>query len=736
MDSTKLDTEQIDGPALSPPQSHAAATPSVASGCDTLHRIAENSITLLQTLPHSAHFRAPLVAHLLRGLPAESAAQIASIAPRTVYAARERFAAAELGELAAQYPAGVKRHVVGDEELSSIRALIRENMLQSGGSLRHLLTNEHIFQRYITDYTQSLSSLVEQHRAHANALSLGPPEPAMETLRRKFDEHATQLAFLAFARSTMSDAASAALAAGHQPGPVDTILAFLEQPSGALPRHRSRGVFDQVLHDISVVRPKKDWGQWDCRHCAKGGSDKAELQRLAQLPLPLSTAQSEAIDKAERAVRTFEDHCDVVHAQCEAVDQALVDADPSHLVVTWDFAQLDAQPNVGDRNNNSPFHILILVLQRGGSERKVYIDFFVQDRSAHKPDVFFVREALLYLRDKTPFFSTTSLVTFISDTCAGEFRSRHAFGQMAAFQERCGFRVRLLFKAPCHGKGIADAHKGHLSRMIVRHLKQQTLARQQLPAAASQMLSPFPDAESLALFLRSSFHTVEYHAFVLPTVDRNPVLKADVRRVPGTMTFHEVTFDSACVMRVKHLSTDQKADIINLHFRRPFSIDGEVACRCCSVACVYWVGWLSSGGEASCPASAAISAAASGSHSGVGHREKPAGAPKHSQAKRKCEDDNDSFLEGGKRPRKERKQAVEYSLPSSDLVFSDLQKLKHVVVAHRVAEEPEVDLWHADIVGINEGGQTVDVRIREWRLLIHDVQPNRVFKASASLPAV
>ena len=180
----------------------------------------------------------------------------------------------------------------------------------------------------------------------------------------------------------------------------------------------------------------------------------------------------------------------------------------------------------------------------------------------------------MYTRNRTPFFSGLKLLTFISDTCAGEFRSRHAFGQMAAFQELCGFLVRLLFKAACHGKGLADAHKGHLARMITRQLKEQTLMRRQLPAAAADLLTPFPNAESLALFLRSSFKTVEYHAFVLPTVNRSPELKADVRRVPGTMTLHEVMFDSVDTMLVKHLSSDTRADVVHLHFRQPFHIEG------------------------------------------------------------------------------------------------------------------------------------------------------------------
>jgi hypothetical protein len=569
----EIDKVPLDGSVLPPLPAHAHPSAPAAisvNDCGRLHAIAQNAIALLQSLPHSAHLRAPLLAHLLRGLPAESAAQIAGVARSTVYADRAAFPPGELGELTRQYPHGVHRQVVGDEELSSMRALIRENLLSCGGGLRHLLSDDKLFERYIDSYAQSLSALVEQHMAHSGA----PSEPAMETLVRKLNEHQSQLAFEAFARTAKPHSAvSDALAAGHRPGPIDEVLSLLDKPTSAPPAPRSRAVFDRVLKDMSTIRTTKDWGAWDCKHCAQGAKDKAELSRFASLQLPLSSADSEALDEAERAVCEFHDHLAVVHAQCAAVEQALSDPDPEHAVVWWDFGQLDAGPNVGDKGNK-PFHVLMMVFQRGGSDQRVYVDFFVQDQQAQKPDIFFVREALLYTRNRTPFFSGLKLLTFISDTCAGEFRSRHAFGQMAAFQELCGFLVRLLFKAACHGKGLADAHKGHLARMITRQLKEQTLMRRQLPAAAADLLTPFPNAESLALFLRSSFKTVEYHAFVLPTVNRSPELKADVRRVPGTMTLHEVMFDSVDTMLVKHLSSDTRADVVHLHFRQPFHIEG------------------------------------------------------------------------------------------------------------------------------------------------------------------
>jgi hypothetical protein len=158
------------------------------------------------------------LAHLLRGLPADCAAEIAAVAGSTVYSARSRFPINNLGDLAAKYPAGVHRQVVGDEELASIRRFIRDNMLKGGDSLRNLLTNEALYGRYVDSYAHSLTALAQRHQQHArDTADLGPEQPAMETLIRKFGEHEQQLAFAAFARSAaVGSAASAALAGGHR----------------------------------------------------------------------------------------------------------------------------------------------------------------------------------------------------------------------------------------------------------------------------------------------------------------------------------------------------------------------------------------------------------------------------------------------------------------------------------------------------------------------------------------
>lgn len=52
------------------------------------------------------------------------------------------------------------------------------------------------------------------------------------------------------------------------------------------------------------------------------------------------------------------------------------------------------------------------------------------------------------------------------------------------------------------------------------------------------------------------------------------MLKADVRAVPETMLIHDVVFDTANTLRVKHLSSDAVPDIVNLHFYSPYSIEG------------------------------------------------------------------------------------------------------------------------------------------------------------------
>lgn len=91
-----------------------------------------------------------------------------------------------------------------------------------------------------------------------------------------------------------------------------------------------------------------------------------------------------------------------------------------------------------------------------------------------------------------------------------------------------------------------------------------------------------------------------------------------------------------------------------------------------------------------------------------------------------------------KRPRadSEREHKPAATLSDSKLTFDDLKTLKHVVVAHQIAEEPEVAVWHADIVELHPKSRTADMRIREWRRVVCDVPPEHIYKPSAALPAV
>jgi hypothetical protein len=106
------------------------------------------------------------------------------------------------------------------------------------------------------------------------------------------------------------------------------------------------------------------------------------------------------------------------------------------------------------------------------------------------------------------------------------------------------------------------------------------------------------------------------------------------------------------------------------------------------------------------------------------------------QPKRGIECEGSHSASASKRPRKAEAKADEPALPESSLSFADVRGLKHAVLAHKVAEEPEVVLWNADVIAADEQAQTLDVRIREWRLLVRGVKPTSLFRPSASLPAV
>lgn len=536
------------------------------------HKLAQNVLNLLGRLPQHAHLRGPLLSHLLRDLPAKLASEISGDGLSTLYKAREQFDGDNLGDLAAAYAHDVQRERVSDTELESIQELIRSACANKQGQPLQHLTDAELYQRYLQQYAQSLVKLLDTHADTTGSRD----DAALNTLRRKFAEHQQQVAFLALARAVAPGSrVSAAMAGGHQPGPIDAVLRCLNQPTPSLaPAPRSREIFEHAKGELHVQKTHDDFGQFDCSHCAQGNVDQAAVRRLSALVHPLPV-DAKALAQARDGVAAFRDHDAVVRAQTMAYEEALADPDPEHAVIVWDFGSLDAHPNIGESGQQQTFHVLMLVIERPNHPR-VYVDFLSKNRDEQSPDLFFIRAALLFLLHQTPFLSGLSRVTFVSDTCAGQFRSRYAFAQIGSFQERSGIMVRLLFKAARHGKGIADAHKGHLSRMLVRYFKRLTQMRHEGPESAPVVLSPFTDADSLALFLSTAFKTVEYHAFVLQSIDRNPALKADVRAVPDTMQIHDVTFDTADTLRVKHLSSDERADIINMHFYAPYSIEGTL----------------------------------------------------------------------------------------------------------------------------------------------------------------
>ncbi len=531
------------------------------------HKLAQNVLNLLGRLPQHAHLRGPQLSHLLRDLPAKLASEISGDGLSTLYKAREQFDGDNLGDLAAAYAHDVQRERVSDTELESIQALIRSACANKQGQPLQHLTDAELYQRYLQQYAQSLVKLLDTHSDTTGSRD----DAALNTLRRKFAEHQQQVAFLALARAVAPGSrVSAAMAGGHQPGPIDAVLRCLNLATAP----RSREIFERAKGELHVQKTHDDFGQFDCSHCAQGNVDQAAVRRLSAL-VHLLPVDAKALAQARDGVAAFRDHDAVVHAQTMAYEKALADPDPEHAVIVWDFGSLDAHANIGESRQQQTFHALMLVIERPNHPR-VYVDFLAKNRDEQSPDLFFIRAALLFLLHQTPFLSGLSRVTFVSDTCAGQFRSRYAFAQIGSFQERSGIMVRLLFKAARHGKGIADAHKGHLSRMLVRYFKRLTQMRHEGPESAPVVLSPFTDADSLALFLSTAFKTVEYHAFVLQSIDRNPALNADVRAVPDTMQIHDVTFDTADTLRVKHLSSDERADIINMHFYAPYSIEGTL----------------------------------------------------------------------------------------------------------------------------------------------------------------
>ena len=507
------------------------------ANCPLLHLIAQNTLSLLDSLPKPARLRAPLLAHTLRGLPADVAAELAGVGLSTLYSARSEFTAENLGELSAAYPSGVHRKRIASAELESIRNFIKEQCPAKTGSKREhymqLMSSEDLYNRYRDTYADSLAQLV---RAQAVGAGKEKKEPALETLVERFQMHEQALALLSFVRSAAAGSVSGAFGGGHLPGPVQLVLDYLLEDQMPAPAPRSRGVFEGIKDQLPLSQPGTKAGKFDCKLCAVGKSATAEISKLQSKSGALSEAEAEQLQDARKKLNTYEWHQRVLASQRDAIQKLVDHLPPLHSLVLLDFGTYDCEPNVSDKNKGQ-LHTLVCVVERPGMKR-LYIDVLVADPETQKSDYFFVRAALLRLFAELDVFADCTDITFLSDTAAGQFRSRYSLPLFAALQADSGKTLRMVFRAAHHGWSLCDSHMGIVSQMLVRVLNAKRLERIQTPAKAEALLSPLPDAYALRDELHKHFsqgeHQRDHRCLILPSVDREPSLKPKTRPVPGS----------------------------------------------------------------------------------------------------------------------------------------------------------------------------------------------------------
>jgi hypothetical protein len=541
--------------------------------CDKMHPIATRALELLAALPDHSSFRAVLTASLLRDFDVPSAAQLACCSETAARDAFERFPEGDIGEIARSYGVGVERVRIPELRVDVIKEFIKELCPGSSGQTREhyyqRITREQLYADYRAhDYEMQMQMLASLKQAGGLVDRLAAP--ALASLVDKLELHQQRLAFLSFLHTDPDS--SRAFAGVHLPGPAQIALDYYLDQLAVPAKHVSEGTFDRIKRELPLTALHDYWGQFACATCAKGRGALQTISRLHALGV-LSKEQSAELETAQKTADKYAWHLRVLEAQTTAVKSAQQPTSSDSAVVLADFGTWRTEHNVADKDKGSLAVLCLVLMEIGG--KRTYIDVLCRNRAAQKGDWYFWRAALLTLL-ADPMFARFKQLTFITDNAAKPFRSRLAFALDADLQRQFNILIMRLYRAERHGHSLCDSHFGLGAKVITRHLLAAEHARLQKPGDASQLLSPLSSADELAKLLTEHFsgsdHPHGYRCVVLDDIARDPRLKPDVRRVPGTMRLHEIHYTSPSVLQVKELSSDPEPHIVNLHFGQPWSV--------------------------------------------------------------------------------------------------------------------------------------------------------------------
>jgi len=314
------------------------------------------------------------------------------------------------------------------------------------------------------------------------------------------------------------------------------------------------------------------------------------------------------------------------------------------------------------------------------SHRRLYLDIICQDPETQRRDSLFVRAGLMaLLAPASAILPGTKRITLGTDTCAGQFRSRRVAPQFAGLKEYASLEeLRLMLHAEHHGHDLADAHVARAREGIRQYLLECEGQRQANPDLASSLLSPLKTASDLQRVLTQHFSSTasereaDYLCIVLPTVNRDAALKPDARRLPGIMRLHDFVFVSATEVLVKELSTDAKANVMQLRFNVPWD--------------------FVRGSEQ--PMDTA-------DHDGDGPRQHQRGAKPQAPAATPPR-----LTHAHTHVSARAEEAIDFGT-----TFADIRELKKVEVQYHDEQMPAVLLWQAEVVEVDETTQTFKLHI-------------------------
>jgi hypothetical protein len=533
-----------------------------------------NITNMMLDLPQHAHLKKPLLSYLAKNIDVNEIANKFNVGMATVKAALNSKYDPANTDLMNMYPNHVKRQKLCDIEQEAIKDFIISRCPVKSGSRRIRYNQYETTQDLYNEYSEALEMIIEQ--VTEDACICDNKKTTRGQYKTKWDKnielHKQNRMLTEIRQELLIMTTNCIQSPLHKLAKADTnhnyeqiidiIISFVGKHRHLSPR--AAHTFSLIKSQLPVTRIISYFGQFDCEICAS----IPKLERDAT-----NNPHDQNLQNLQQKAVT---HTFIRHYQKVKYAQMRSNLTPTQILVAQDFGTLSVQPNISLKGKTMEYVTnLVLVLEYKNKDddkkyNRKYIDIICEDDETRGADYFYVREAWNYLFNNTNHFNGFTEIIIWSDGGAAHFKqvyTQHFFSTLSQIHKK---RISYHFWASYHGHGLHDSHITHNKRAIEKYLLshegERDLAYDQKLQVYTKIsdTTPIRSVSELQRVLldsytnptATSFRTrrttrsispspyVSYFIYHLPSVDRTPSLKPDLKSLSkGTHKFHCFEYD-------------------------------------------------------------------------------------------------------------------------------------------------------------------------------------------------